>query len=171
MRKLLVLFGIILVSVVAVLIVRALHTKQEPVPEPDNTTVFPAGTGTQTTGTGLQIQIAGEKGEGILVHEFISRAREDENNKGYYSLEPDGSNEPFRIVYIAETQYFNITLLREPLGESRKRAETYLKNMLGISENEMCILSYVVTTPNAVNSVYSGTSLGFSFCPGAVTLP
>ena len=41
---------------------------------------------------------------------------------------------------------------------------------LGISESDMCRLSYMVSVPNRVNTIYAGQNLGFSFCMGAVAL-
>jgi hypothetical protein len=35
----------------------------------------------------------------------------------------------------------------------------------------MCGLNYTVSVPYSVNAIYSGSNLGFSFCPDAVVLP
>lgn len=96
----------------------------------------------------------------------------DPNNEGYYYLGHQASdNSPYVITYISATQYFNVALLQEPIGPVRKDAEQYLMTRLGISQNQMCQLDYMVSVPDRVNSQYSGINLGFSFCPGATVLP
>lgn len=81
------------------------------------------------------------------------------------------ANPPYLITYIDSTQYFNIGLLQEPIGTTRIQVEQYLMSKLGISQGQMCRLQYMLSVPNSVNQSYSGTNLGFSFCPGAVQLP
>jgi len=41
---------------------------------------------------------------------------------------------------------------------------------LGIGEQEMCQLHYSFSAPYWVNEFYAGRELGFSFCPGSVSL-
>ena len=77
----------------------------------------------------------------------------------------------FKITYESGTSFFNIVLLKEPLGAMRQEAERFLKSRLGLSEQNMCLLNYFVGTPYNVNPTYAGTNLGFSFCPGATVLP
>lgn len=105
----------------------------------------------------------------------------DPINLGYYYLGyhmPEGiadptatTNPPYIISYISATNYFNISLLQEPIGPVRIEAEQYLMTHLGITQNQMCRLDYMVSVPDRVNSQYSGINLGFSFCPGATVLP
>ena len=78
---------------------------------------------------------------------------------------------PYVIEYVSQTQYFNISLLQEPLGAARTQAEQFLRAQLGISEAQMCQLQYMVSVPVSVSAEYAGESLGFSFCSGAVKLP
>jgi len=98
--------------------------------------------------------------------------KEDSANKGYYFLgnQPEVQN-PYVIVYIAETHYFNISLLQEPISESRAAAEAYLLQHLGLTKEQLCTLDYMVSVPDSVNNIYSDENLGFSFCQGAVQLP
>jgi len=49
--------------------------------------------------------------------------------------------------------------------------ERDLMAKLGITEDAMCQLNYMVSVPYWVNEYYAGESLGFSFCPGATQLP
>lgn len=101
-----------------------------------------------------------------------SETKEDRSNTGYYFLgnQPE-SPHSYVIVYIAETNYFNISLLQEPIRDARTDAEAYLLEHLGISKEQLCTLNYMVSTPDSVNNVFSGTNLGFSFCPNSVKLP
>jgi hypothetical protein len=85
---------------------------------------------------------------------------------------PSAGDPGFNIVYFSQEGSFAISLNREPLGEVRRDAEQYLRNMLGISETQMCSLNYYISTTVYVNSRYGSMgNLGFSFCPGAVALP
>lgn len=122
-------------------------------------------------------------GKAISTTNFIADPAtvKDPINAGYYYLGyhvnegvPDPTatdNPPYVIEYIAETNYFNIALLQEPIGEQRLAAEQYLMARLGITPDQMCRLDYMVSVPDRINSYYSGKNLGFSFCPGATALP
>jgi hypothetical protein len=81
-----------------------------------------------------------------------------------------GKNLPYIIEYIKSTQFFNIALLKEPLGASRLEAERYLLTHLGISKVDACKLKYSVAVPHWVNEQYAGIDLRFSFCPRATQL-
>lgn len=122
--------------------------------------------------------------QGNVMHtqEFLSGEDvvRDPMNSGYYYLgnsflSQSGSisvgSPPYVIEYISQTQYFNIALLREPIGTARDDMEQYLMSRLGISPEQLCRLNYMVSTPDRVNSQFSGKNLGFSFCPGATKLP
>jgi hypothetical protein len=84
---------------------------------------------------------------------------------------PSGSNASYSIFFVSTDQSFNITLLKEPISQTRQAAEQYLMAKLNISQSDMCRLRYSVMVPNFVDTTYSGTNLGFSFCPGATQLP
>jgi hypothetical protein len=89
---------------------------------------------------------------------------------GYHYDEETTEEPPYLIEYEEGTQFFYITLLTEPLAETRKTAEQYLMQRLGLNQANLCRLQYMVSVPNRVNSFYAGKSLGFSFCPGATPL-
>jgi len=85
---------------------------------------------------------------------------------------PSGaSTTDFNISYNEQTHFFNIVLLKEPLGTVRLAAEQFLTDRLGLTGQEACNLNYFVGTPYWVNEAYDDKNLGFSFCPGATTLP
>ena len=138
---------------------------------------------TQTQQSSMTLEGVG--GQFISTVDFIADPMtvKDPSNPGYYYLgyhyrANEGvvdatatDNPPYIIEYIAETHYFNISLLSEPIGELRQEAEQYLMTRLGITQDQMCQLDYMVSVPDRVNSYYSGKSLGFSFCQGATALP
>jgi hypothetical protein len=138
---------------------------------------------TQQAQTALQLQ----DGSVIVARNFMNNGTtiEDPANNGTYYLQgssgacvPDGScpvagtQTDFTIVYYSKEHAFVIGLGEEPLGEVRMRAEKYLQQTLGLTNDQMCKLNYSVGTTVYVNATY-GTmdNLGFSFCPGAVVLP
>ena len=83
----------------------------------------------------------------------------------------DQENPGYQIVYYRPDSSFVISLFAEPLGAKRKEAEVVLLELLGIAEAQVCKLRHFVATPEEVSTFYAGRNLGFSFCPGATTLP
>jgi hypothetical protein len=85
---------------------------------------------------------------------------------------PSGAPESnFIVTYDAPNQFFTIALTKEPLGAARIAAEQFLMSTLGVSQTQLCSINYYIGTVNAVNAIYAGKNLGFSFCPGATVLP
>jgi hypothetical protein len=152
-------------------------------PTEDGQTTIPTTTGTTTTASANTLSLAASSGTVVIVQNFLQNPNTvaDTSNQGYYYLGyhlpmgPDDTtadiSAPYVIEYIAAANYFNISLLQEPIGEARQEAEQYLLSNLGISESQACSLKYMVSVPDKVNSFYSGESLGFSFCANAVQLP
>ena len=102
----------------------------------------------------------------------------DPNNPGHYfvgnyidSTIDAPPTVPYAIEYIAASDYFSVALLKEPLSSSRATAEQYLMQRLGVTQDDMCRLKYMVSAPAWVNTTYASTNFGFSFCPGATVLP
>jgi hypothetical protein len=134
-------------------------------------------------GQGNTISIASAYGGTIQVKDFENDPvfAKDPVNSGYYyfgyhfsqgvSDSTATDTPPYVIEYIGSTQYFSIALLQEPIGQSRQEMEQYLMTHLGITQNQMCQLKYMVSVPASVDPTYAGTGLGFSFCPGATQLP
>jgi hypothetical protein len=77
----------------------------------------------------------------------------------------------FSVYYISGTKSFLIDLTEEPIGEARLDMERFMLETLGITEQQMCSLNYLVGVTRYVSEQYTGKNLGFSFCPGAVVLP
>lgn len=78
----------------------------------------------------------------------------------------------FEIQYDEKNAEFLIVLVEEPLGESRKEAEDFLRNKLSLPDADLCKLNVFVAVPLDINEVYGQyTNLGLSFCPDSVPLP
>ncbi len=77
----------------------------------------------------------------------------------------------YQIIYYAPDNSYTLSLLKPPLGATRKLAEKDLSVRLGVSEAELCSRKIRVTVPNDVDTRYSGKDLLMSSCPGAVALP
>jgi hypothetical protein len=173
MKKILLIFAvlIILLGIVFWVVSMQLHPTTSPVQKPVE---FPTSSTSPSNGL---ILIKTPNSGVIASKNFLADPKTvaDPVNTGYYYLGnntfQDQTDVPYMIEYIASTQYFNIEILQEPLGKTRKDAEQYLLSKLGISESQLCSLDYMLSVPNSVSSLYAGTNLGFSFCPGAVQLP
>lgn len=177
MKKILIILaGLILALILAVGIYYVFTLQRNPEPAITPGAVFPSGS---TSTGGLDTMIYASDGGSLRVRNFVTdeSVKPDTANQGYYVLgyQPasDGGTEnlPYLIEYISETNYFGISIQKEPLGETRKMAEQYLQKTLGLTEDKMCSLRYQLSVPDSVNSHYAGQNLGFSFCPDAVKLP
>lgn len=177
----------IILALVAAFMLRS--PAAEPVPSTGGPDPLPVAGDRPTTDTGAPagmvggMTLASVDGGTIGVKNFLSDpvTVADQIIKGYYYLgyhTAEGLNDatatdtpPYVISYAADTQYFNIALLREPIGAVRKEVEQYLALHLGISETDLCRLKYMVSTPERVNATFASRNLGFSQCPGAAVLP
>lgn len=94
--------------------------------------------GTSSTNTGSSntlLTLNTTSGATLSVRNFMSDPDTvaDPQNEGYYHLGEhfplDGSfvetYPPFTIMYVAQTQYFNISLTSEPISKARTGAEQY----------------------------------------------
>ena len=78
-------------------------------------------------------------------------------------LEPDQDNPQGEFL---------VTLLAEPLGETRAAAAATLKDQFGITNEELCKLDANVAAGPGVNDMYPpDLDLEFSGCQGAIELP
>lgn len=140
----------------------------------------PVGGGASTTpvsGTTFALPITG--GRTLTIRDFRKDGDvfiDNANNPGFYALGPlqdDDANTPdpsYLVGYQEPEGFFIISLLQEPLGESRIQAEAYLMTKLGADQSVLCALNYSVNTLWWVSEIYAGKNLGFSFCPGATPL-
>lgn len=138
------------------------------------------------TSTGATISFVTPGGFVVTVKDFVHNGEtvSDVQNPGSYVLAgslgycladgtcPSGAlTTDFSISYNEKTHFFNIILLKEPLGAVRLLAEQFLAERLGLTGQQACSLNYFVGTPYWVNQSYDDKNLGFSFCPGATKLP
>jgi hypothetical protein len=132
-----------------------------------------------------EVAIRTRSGATIMVPDFINNGVTvpQEGRPGIYHLAgsrgycpPDSacpSGAPttdFIVTYDSARQFFTIALTNEPLGTVRKEAEQFLLTTLGINEAQLCDLHYYLGTDIELNATFAGKNLGFSFCPGSVTL-
>jgi len=133
-----------------------------------NTTNSPQDGATISIGTsdGGSIQVANPKKDPTL--------KEDSTNPGYYYFKASGNTASttgsYVIEYIDKTQFFNVILEEEPIGQAREQAQAYLAQHLGISQSQLCSLNYMVTVPYSVNQDFASTDLRFSVCADATPL-
>jgi len=147
----------------------------------NNSYAAPAGGGSTTGTSGMTVSSV--FGGAISVNNFKAdkETYKDPINASAYFLGPhpyegvaDPSavdNPPYLITYDDKTQSFTISILQEPLKDTRVAMEQFLMAKLGITQTQMCQLKYMVSVPNRVSTIYSGEDLSFSFCPNAVPLP
>lgn len=173
------------IAVLIVLVVAYFALSQQRIPDeaPNQEAVFPESTGLDPAESTAQVLT--QTGQ-VTVRDFIDNGvtTEDPANPGVYYLAgssgacdaqgncPSGYDAPrFEITYLESEGAFNIALTAEPLGQARREAEQFLMQTLGISQEAMCSLVYFLSTDSYMSASFGGMHLGFSFCPGAVSLP
>lgn len=199
MNKLLIgIFSLIVLIVVGTVIWFFIFAPKQPPTTPTNssgtlplsgsTTYVPTpGSATSSSsGSTKTMAVGALDGGTVITNNFIHNGvtLSDASNKGRYLLSGNlgycisdpkkcqaGTQTDFNIFYDSTYGSFTIGLLNEPLGQVRFSAEQSLMNTLGITQKDMCRLNYYVGTTYLVNTAYSDRNLGFSFCPGATTLP
>jgi len=157
------------------------------------TTTSPAGgtrgstSGTPSSSTpSPELTLADQNGTAVAVRDFIHNGVTvpDASNEGRYLLAgepsfcssgadtcPVASSTSFNIYYNSGPQSFTIALTKEPIGQARLEMEQFLLGSLGITQEQLCRLNYLVSVTRYVNPQFTGKNLGFSFCPGATLLP
>lgn len=109
----------------------------------------------------------------LVVNDFLEEEKKETSELSGVSYRVgDTSSEepPYYISYYERSQTFLITLMKTPLGETRRQVEEVILTELGIDEAAACQLKHDVGTPSMVSREYAGKNLRFSFCPGAVQL-
>lgn len=121
-----------------------------------------------------KIQLPTVDGTGVYVNNFLPPGATLESSDGgdIYITQDSASPEEdlYRLSFYMPSQNFSVILLKEPLREIRRFAESDLIEKLGISERDACRLFYFVSTHTEVSPFYAGKNLGFSFCPGSIQL-
>lgn len=81
------------------------------------------------------------------------------------SVCPDNrESESFAVSLDGRNGIFYVSLLTQPVSAARVDSEKFLKKTLGVTSNELCDLSYYMSVPDFVGSVYEGQHLLFSNC-------
>lgn len=136
----------------------------------------PDGSG-RTPGTspsgGEKLLISTEAGD-VVINDVRTFPATEKLGDSLYRLKDAGDEEFFpayNVVFSEANGSLAVSLNQEPFAETRLAAEEFIGRMLGIAQNDMCKLTVYVGVPFDVDPELSGTNLGFSFCPGSVTLP
>lgn len=174
--------AIALVIVLAMVWFFFFATKQVPAPSTTSPVTLPSSGSTSVSPTTVGALSGGTMTTQDFIHNGVTIP--DAANNGRYLLAGNlgycvtdaqkcqaGTATDFNIFYDSTNGAFTIALLKEPLGQVRLEMEQFLMNTLGITQAEMCKLNYYVGTTSDVNPLYDSKNLGFSFCPGATTLP
>lgn len=165
----------IILALIAILVLgigATLYTQNNTTPQSNQTDIV------SPTQTDTSISIPTQQ-EIVVLDNFLKNpdVHEDEYNRGYYFLgnvppvSAGSAVPPYVITYQAATGFINIGLMKKPFAVSQYQAETYLKNLLKIPDNELCILPYSVSVPGYVDDIASGIDYRFSFCADSLTLP
>jgi hypothetical protein len=96
------------------------------------------------------------------------------NKEGYATDTPkipEALDRGYEILYFPAEKSFNVTILKEPLGEVRATAANDLAGRLGISTDEVCAVLVDVRIVGTANEIYGGRHVGFAGCKGAVKFP
>jgi hypothetical protein len=185
MKKIIIIVGILVIVGMLISIVYMVRTPASTdLGDQSNPTPFPEGNDTQIDipdKNQSKITVTSNTGQTLEVRNFITDPETiaDAVNPGSYSLGnhfetadvASTDTPPYVIRYDVKAKSFSIGLFAEPIKEVRLDAEAQMLRQLGISKEQMCQLNYIVSVPGFVNESYSSRNLGFSFCPGSVTLP
>lgn len=88
----------------------------------------------------------------------------------YRTCSVQANVQTYTIQFSSVDDLIYISLLSNPVKESRKQAEEALMTILGLEAAEMCDLRVTVGVPMFVNKDLTGRELGLSFCPDSVQL-
>ena len=77
----------------------------------------------------------------------------------------------FEIQYSEPEGTISVFLYREPLGETRRSAASYLTQKFGLTETDLCRVVTDVRVSPYVNALYAGKGIGLPRCRGSVVLP
>lgn len=177
MKKLLfIIAGIVLLLIgIMFVLVKGGQKQVIPEPQPSSTTFISTSTDIAATNNVAPTSTVSQLFDAMkIIHN--PDVSPDASNPGYYFIGNTptstifGKESTYVIVFQSKTSYFNITLLNEPIKDTRLEAENYLKNILELTNEQMCALSYSLGVPQDVSDKYAGHDLKFSFCPDSTDL-
>jgi hypothetical protein len=178
LRTALIILGIaLLVAVIALIAYFALRMYSDPSAPGTDTDPFGGFNSSSTPiapGTPVRV-LETPDGSSFKVPDFtIGHPSVNAPAGTYYAVSQDAEgneeSDSYSIVYGTDSS-ISIGLLTEPLGQARHKAEDRLRELIPLSEVELCKLTVTVMASPRLNDTYAGVDLGLSFCPGAVVLP
>ncbi len=149
----------------------------------NSTGLFPSNTSNSNTTSNKLLAIKTRSGNTFTVKDFTEGTAGQQVSETPGDIQFDLTPYPeyvpgqpypshaFDIVFNKLNSEFIVTINSEPLSSSRKQAGLYLKNLLEISDSQLCELNSVVTVGNELSEQFSATNLGFNNCVNAVQLP
>lgn len=188
MNKKIIFIGLAVVMVLLVfMLIVSLSETQDDTPHTGQDLVFPDAVDvpSRNSASSRTLEIATLSDLKFAVSNFVDNEEtvKDPVNTGTYILAgsagyclsdgncPSGfDTNNFSVSYSRNQDFFTLVVLTEPITDTRKEAESFLMSRLGIGEQDMCQLHYSFSAPYWVNEFYAGQELGFSFCPGSVSL-
>lgn len=167
--------GIVLLAVWLYLVFFRVQTVSDQAPDVTNN-IFgtPADSVPVVSSTGpvvATLQLSLRDGTKVEVLDFTTK-NQPTTSSAINGFQVAGSNTgEYQILYYPQNSGMLISLFTEPLGAVRLDAERELISVLGLSSQQLCLLTVDVRTTEKVSSVFGGRNLGLSFCPGATPLP
>jgi hypothetical protein len=159
----------------------------QPTTLPVSGTILQSSSTPATVAPGEQaMSLAAQGGKTLVVKDFIHNGVtiSDGANAGRYLLAGNLGycfSDPrqcqaapatsYGVYYNSGPESFTISLTKEPIGHARLDMEQFMIATLGITQEQMCNLNYLVGVTKYVSEQFAGKNLGFSFCPGATVLP
>lgn len=163
--------GIAVLALLLIVLFIVLDTGEKPPQLGEEIIFVPAETEPLPSVGGNKLSISFKDGTTTLVPNFtLNNQPEGANPVNGYEV-AGGEEQEFHSIYFPEGHYFLVTLLQEPIGQARVRAEQELRSVLGLQNADLCKLNAEVRVSEEINEVYSGSNLGFSFCSDSVQLP
>lgn len=117
--------------------------------------------------------LVGIEGEEYAVDDFLRNNQNTPLGEGLFEIQTNTvSGEPvyFQMIFNEADSSFAIALLERPLALARQLASQEIKELLMLSEEELCQLNIFVSVPFSIDSNVSGTDLGLSYCADAIPL-
>jgi hypothetical protein len=172
-RTIFIALGILVILIVILGVVFFIRIAMHPA-TPQPVTENPFASSTNTTGgniSGPSLPVTLTDGSRVAVPDFTKTPQPDWAGASAGYQVSGSEHADYQILFYPDNSGFLISILKEPLGQSRLEAEKALRETLKLSDAQLCKLSSQVSTSISVNEQYAGQDLGLSFCPGATKLP
>lgn len=170
MKKIFIIAGGVLgLTFIIILVYFAFIYKPEPqTPAANNSSSGPVKEKpAATVPSGVTITLKTDSGD-VIVNNFISKAQKIIESYVYLKQTPG-----YSISYSTETSDFLIDLYGYDISQNenyRNSAETDIKKLLGVSNEDLCKLNIHTEVPPSYNSDLAGKDYGISFCSKGLKL-